>query len=129
MSVTGLTVINISETYSVFGLFVLMFVFQFGGIGVMSLGTFVWLLIGKKIGLKGRQLIMVDHNQTNLSGLVALMIEIIKDHVSDRNHWGLDFRLLFFKRIIQRYKKRFFMDYLQLLVQQRMPDLILQVLH
>ena len=78
VSVTGLTVINIADTYSVFGLFVLMFVFQFGGIGVMSLGTFVWLLIGKKIGLKGRQLIMVDHNQSNLSGLVALMIEIIK---------------------------------------------------
>ena len=70
VSVTGLTVINISETYSVFGLFVLMFIFQFGGIGVMSLGTFLWLLTGKKIGLKGRQLIMVDHNQTNLSGLL-----------------------------------------------------------
>ena len=78
VSVTGLTVVDISETYSMFGLFVLMFVFQFGGIGVMSLGTFVWLLMGKKIGLRGRQLIMVDHNQTSLSGLVALMIEILK---------------------------------------------------
>src|SRR3954454_9308689 len=78
VSVTGLTVLNVSETYSVFGLFVLMFVFQFGGIGVMSLGTFIWLLIGKKIGLRGRKLIMVDHNQSNLSGLVALIIEIIK---------------------------------------------------
>ena len=63
----------------------------------MSLGTFVWLLIGKKIGLKGRQLIMVDHNQSNLSGLVALMIEIIKIMSSDRNHRDLYIRLLFFK--------------------------------
>ena len=55
-----------------------MFVFQFGGIGVMSLGTFIWLLIGKKIGLRGRKLIMVDHNQTNLAGLVALIREILK---------------------------------------------------
>ena len=78
VSVTGLTVINISETYSLFGIFVLMFVFQFGGIGVMSLGTFFYLLLGKKIGLRGRQLIMVDHNQTNLSGLVALIKEILK---------------------------------------------------
>lgn len=78
VSVTGLTVINISETYNIFGIFVLMFVFQFGGIGVMSLGTFFWLILGKKIGLRGRQLIMVDHNQTNLSGLVALIIEILK---------------------------------------------------
>ena len=78
VSVTGLSVINISETYSLFGIFVLMFVFQFGGIGVMSLGTFFWLILGKKIGLRGRQLIMVDHNQTNLSGLVALIKEILK---------------------------------------------------
>src|SRR3954452_13396096 len=78
VSVTGLTVINISDTYSVFGLFVLMFVFQFGGIGVMSLGTFFWLLTGRKIGLRRRQLIMVDHNQTTLHGLVALIIEILK---------------------------------------------------
>ena len=78
VSVTGLSVINISETYSVFGLFVLMFIFQFGGIGVMSLGTFFWLLTGRRIGLRGRQLIMVDHNQTNLHGLVALIIEILK---------------------------------------------------
>lgn len=78
VSVTGLSVVNISETYSIFGVFVLMFVFQFGGIGVMSLGTFFWILLGKKIGLRGRQLIMVDHNQTNLSGLVSLIIEILK---------------------------------------------------
>jgi len=77
VSVTGLTVIDISETYSVFGIFVLMFIFQFGGIGVMSLGTFFWLITGKKIGLRGRQLIMVDHNQSNLSGLVVLIREIL----------------------------------------------------
>lgn len=77
VSVTGLSVINISETYSVFGLFVLMFIFQFGGIGVMSVGTFFYLIMGKKIGLRGRQLIMVDHNQNNLSGLVALIREIL----------------------------------------------------
>ncbi|MDZ5470515.1 TrkH family potassium uptake protein [Bacillus sp. 31A1R] len=78
VSVTGLTVINISETYSVFGYFVLLFVLQFGGIGVMTVGTFFWLLLGRKIGLKERRLIMVDHNQTNLSGLVNLIKDILK---------------------------------------------------
>lgn len=78
VSVTGLSVLNIADTYSTFGVFVLMFVFQFGGIGVMSLGTFFYLILGKKIGLRGRQLIMVDHNQPNLAGLVALIREIIK---------------------------------------------------
>ncbi|MCM3705868.1 MULTISPECIES: TrkH family potassium uptake protein [Cytobacillus] len=78
VSVTGLTVVNISDTYSVFGYFVIMFILQFGGIGIMALGTFFWLLLGRRIGLRGRRLIMVDHNQYALSGLVNLVKEIIK---------------------------------------------------
>lgn len=78
VSVTGLTVIDLSETYSVTGVFILLFVLQLGGFGVMSLGTFFWLLLGKKISLKNRQLIMVDQNQMNLAGLVSLIKEIIK---------------------------------------------------
>ncbi|SDH73165.1 potassium uptake protein, TrkH family [Planococcus glaciei] len=78
VSVTGLTVVNISETYSVFGIIMIMFILQLGGIGIMSLGTFFWLLIGKRIGLRERQLIMVDHNQFNMSGVVKLIREIIK---------------------------------------------------
>ncbi|MEQ2525960.1 TrkH family potassium uptake protein [Robertmurraya yapensis] len=78
VSVTGLSVVNISETYSVFGIFMLMAILQFGGIGVMTLGTFFWLLLGRKIGLKERQLIMIDQNQTNLAGLVLLIKDILK---------------------------------------------------
>ena len=78
VSVTGLTVLNISETYTTFGIAMLMVILQLGGIGIMSLGTFVWLLVGKKIGLRERQLIMIDHNQHSLSGVVKLIIEIIK---------------------------------------------------
>lgn len=77
VSVTGLTVINISETYSVFGIIIIMLILQFGGIGIMSIGTFFWLLIGKRIGLRERQLIMVDHNQLNMSGVVKLIRNII----------------------------------------------------
>ena len=76
VSVTGLSTINISETYTVIGYFILMFVFQIGGIGVMTLGTFFWVLVGKKIGLRDRRLIMADQNQSNLSGLVKLIKQI-----------------------------------------------------
>ncbi|MBM7578290.1 TrkH family potassium uptake protein [Jeotgalibacillus terrae] len=78
VSVTGLSVIQISDTYTVFGIVMVMLILQLGGIGIMSLGTFIWLLIGKRIGLRERQLIMLDHNQYNLSGVVKLIIEIIK---------------------------------------------------
>ena len=78
VSVTGLTSISIGSTYSAFGICMLMLVLQIGGIGIMSIGTFFWLLVKKRIGLRGRQLIMVEHNQYSLSGLVHLIKEIIK---------------------------------------------------
>ncbi|MBM7691111.1 Trk-type K+ transport system membrane component [Peribacillus deserti] len=78
VSVTGLSVVDVGQTFSTTGLFLLMFVLQFGGIGIMSLGTFFWLILGRKIGLKERQLIMTDQNQTKLSGLVKLLIQIVQ---------------------------------------------------
>jgi Trk-type K+ transport system membrane component len=77
VSVTGLTVVSTADTFSVTGIFILLFILQFGGIGIMTLGTFLWLLFGKKIGLKERQLIMTDQNQSHLSGLVKLMRQIL----------------------------------------------------
>jgi Trk-type K+ transport system membrane component len=77
VSVTGLTVVSTADTFSTTGIVMLMFIFQFGGVGIMTLGTFFWLLLGKKIGLKERRLIMTDQNLTNLSGLVVLMRQIL----------------------------------------------------
>ncbi|MBW8348745.1 TrkH family potassium uptake protein [Bacillus sp. IITD106] len=77
VSVTGLTTVNIAETFTIPGIFLLMFVLQIGGIGIMTISTFFWLLLGKKVGLMHRQLIRTDQNQINLSGLVALLKQII----------------------------------------------------
>lgn len=77
ISVTGLTVVNTAETFSVFGVVVLSIIIQLGGIGIMTLGTFVWMAMGKKIFLSQRMLIMVDQNQLSFSGLVSLMRNIL----------------------------------------------------
>ncbi|WP_337104095.1 TrkH family potassium uptake protein [Paenibacillus sp. YIM B09110] len=77
VSDTGLGVFNVAETYSVFGYFVIMLVLQFGGIGIMAMSTFFWLLFGRKIGLRERRLIMVDNNQFAISGLVKLVKDIL----------------------------------------------------
>ena len=76
VSVTGLTTVTVSETYSGLGLAVILLILQFGAIGIMSIGTFLWMIFGKKIGMRERQLIMIDHNQYNLSGVVALIKQI-----------------------------------------------------
>ncbi|OCT16680.1 Trk family potassium uptake protein [Paenibacillus pectinilyticus] len=73
VSVTGLTTVSIKDTLSGFGIGVLIVAFQFGGIGVMTLGSFYWLLFRQEIGLLQRKLIMIDQNRNNLSGLVQLM--------------------------------------------------------
>ncbi|MBC6975750.1 TrkH family potassium uptake protein [Bacillus sp. Xin] len=77
VSVTGLSVVSIPDTFNTAGIIVLALVLQLGGLGIMALGTFVWMLTGKKIGLQRRRLIMADHNQGNLSGLVELMRSIL----------------------------------------------------
>ncbi|WP_164669217.1 TrkH family potassium uptake protein [Virgibacillus doumboii] len=77
ISVTGLSSITIAETFSPTGYILLAVILQLGGVGVMAVGTFIWLIIGKKIGLKERRLIMTDQNQTSFAGIVRLIKQII----------------------------------------------------
>ncbi|MGM9923245.1 MAG: TrkH family potassium uptake protein [Bacillus sp. (in: firmicutes)] len=77
VSVTGLTPVDISQTFSLTGYCILIFVLQFGGIGIMALGTFMWLIFKKRIGLKERRLIMTDQNLYSLAGLVALLRQVL----------------------------------------------------
>jgi potassium uptake TrkH family protein len=78
ISVTGLTVVSTADTFNNIGYFVLAFVLQFGGIGIMTLGTFIYLVLGKKIGIRTRQLIQIDQNRNTLAGLVQLMLKILR---------------------------------------------------
>lgn len=77
LSVTGLSSVIISETFNTTGIILLALILQLGAVGVMAIGTFVWLLLGKKIGLKERRLIMADQNQTTFEGMVRLIKQII----------------------------------------------------
>ncbi len=70
ISVTGLTVVSTVDTFSVFGVFMLMIVLQFGAIGLMTLGTFIYVMLGRNVGLTHRKLIMIDQNRGNISGMV-----------------------------------------------------------
>lgn len=78
ISVTGLTVVSTPDTFSLFGRVVLVFLIQFGGIGIMTLGTIVYALRGNKINLRERMMIRADQNQVSLQGMVNLMLFIFK---------------------------------------------------
>lgn len=77
ISVTGLSTIDISAALSTTGIIILALIMQVGAVGVMAMGTFIWLLLGKKIGLKERRLIMTDQNQTSFQGMVKLIKGIV----------------------------------------------------
>lgn len=97
VSVTGLSVISLKDTFNNFGIFLLCIILQLGGLGVMSLSTFLWIMIGKKVGLRERQLIMVDQNQSNLSGLVQLAKRIFIIIISFEIIGGIILGLRFMK--------------------------------
>ncbi|EUJ31977.1 cation transport protein [Listeria floridensis FSL S10-1187] len=77
VSVTGLATVDVGQAYSTAGIWILMGIFQLGGLGVMMLSTFFYLILRRKIGLKQRQLIMTDTNQYSMSGMVRMLREIL----------------------------------------------------
>jgi len=78
ISVTGLSPVNIVDTYSTFGQVIILIILNIGGIGVMAIGTLLWVVLGKRIGIRERQLIMLDNNRETMSGTVKLILDIVK---------------------------------------------------
>lgn len=113
VSVTGLSVISLKDTFNNFGIFLLCVILQLGGLGIMSLSTFLWVMLGKKVGLKERQLIMIDNNQSNLSGLVHLAKRIFIFIISIEFIGGiiLGIHLLkYYDGILSAFKHGFFIS-------------------
>ena len=77
VSVTGLSTISIADSLSTAGIIILAVIMQFGAVGVMAIGTMIWLILGKKIGLKERRLIMTDQNQSSIEGIVRLTKQVV----------------------------------------------------
>ena len=73
ISVTGLTTFPINEVFNRNGAILLASLFQIGGLGIMMISTFFFILSNKRISLKQRQLIMTDTNQQHLSGIVSMI--------------------------------------------------------
>ncbi|MGL5190431.1 MAG: potassium transporter TrkG, partial [Cetobacterium sp.] len=75
--VTGLSVIDISKVLSFQGQIILLIFIQLGGLGVMTFSSLFFLLIGKKIGYKDRELIKEERNAENSGEVVDFIKKII----------------------------------------------------
>ena len=75
--VTGLAVVDTGTTFTLFGEIVLLCLIQIGGWGFMTTGILLFIILGKKIGLKERLLLQDSLNVFSLSGVVTLVRRII----------------------------------------------------
>lgn len=70
--VTGLTPVNTFEHWNTYGHVILIILIQIGGLGVMSLASIIPLILGKKIGMKSRQILKEQLNVESLEGMIVL---------------------------------------------------------
>lgn len=75
--VTGLVVVDTGSYFSLFGELVILTLVQIGGLGFMTVATFVTIWTGKKIGLKERLLLQQSLNVTTLEGLIRLSRNVV----------------------------------------------------
>ncbi|MBU8683209.1 TrkH family potassium uptake protein [Bacillus haynesii] len=73
MTVTGLAVVDTGTDYTMFGQLMILVLIQLGGLGIMSFAVLIFIMLGKKIGLKERLLIQQSLNQTSLGGIIKLI--------------------------------------------------------
>lgn len=75
--VTGLSVIDISQILSFEGQIILLVFIQLGGLGVMTFSSLFFLLIGKKMSYKDRELIKEERNAESSGEVVDFIKKIV----------------------------------------------------
>ena len=75
--VTGLAVVDIGDTFSVFGRTIVAMLIQIGGLGVTSVGVAFILAAGKRVGFKERLLVREALNVDSGKGIVRLVKAVL----------------------------------------------------
>ena len=76
--VTGLIVVDTATTFTFFGQLVLLVMIQLGGVGFMSVATFIFVTMGKKISLKERMTISESLGESHLQGVIQIALNVLK---------------------------------------------------
>ena len=75
--VTGLIVVDTAVQFSLFGQFVIMFLIQIGGLGIVALTSFIFLILRKKINFSSRVAIKESLNRETIQGVVKFIKKVI----------------------------------------------------
>jgi trk system potassium uptake protein len=71
--VTGLVVFDTGTHFTMFGQIIILVLIQIGGLGFMTSATIIFILLGKKIGLRNRLVAQESLSQLTFSGVIRLI--------------------------------------------------------
>lgn len=75
--VTGMTVVTTAVQWTMFGKIIILILIQIGGLGLMTMSTFIFFFLGKRISLKTRLLIKEERNAEDLQGVVRMTKNVL----------------------------------------------------
>lgn len=76
--VTGLIVADTYQNWTLFGQLVIISMIQVGGLGFMTIGVYISVLLKKKIGLQERETLHESVNSFAVAGVVRLVKKIVQ---------------------------------------------------
>ena len=75
--VTGLVTVVTATHWTIIGKVVILLLIQFGGIGLISFATIIFIGLRKKISMRNRRLIQESYNLDRMSGLVTVVKRVV----------------------------------------------------
>lgn len=75
--VTGLSTVSVGSTLSTFGHIIVLVLIEIGGLSFLTLVSFIYSLVGVKIGLSSRLLMKETLNQDTSRGIVQLVKKVV----------------------------------------------------
>lgn len=75
--VTGLSIVNVREFYTLFGQVILCSLVQIGGLGYMTATTFLLLILGRQLNLRDKVAIQQSLDTSGIAGIKQLIVSII----------------------------------------------------
>lgn len=76
--VTGLIVSDTYQNWTLFGQIVILCMIQVGGLGFMTIGAYISVLLKKRIGLQEREQLQESVNTLEIAGVVRLVKKIVQ---------------------------------------------------
>lgn len=76
--VTGLVVVDTYQNWTIFGQIVILCMIQVGGLGFMTIGAYISVLLKKRIGLQEREQLQESVNTLEIAGVVRLVKKIVQ---------------------------------------------------